>query len=778
MTQWWRPGSKVDGEASAVEAQQREPVAAEPAAILAAPSAQLRADAVQRWLAAGPADDDVKRLLRELQERDRGAARLLREHLSSRQTHAQQLQLLQALTAQAVQLAGKPELQSQDAVQLDAQLAATDGALWPDALREARETIARRLRAQAELQAQLRAALAQAAQWRDTLRAAQAQPLSVALAQRDSLRAGLERLSASGAALAADAEWATLPAKLKSRWQAAQAEALAAWEPFAADLARAEAARADAQAELPHHRAWAQEIAQARMPARAVEVEPSAAPAAEAGAHVAEAKLTIDFLERALAEGHLKAAQRHADRLRAILNIAGHGLPAALVTRVQAAVVQTEQLAQWQRWRTDQLREELCVKAEALRDHPLAARAQADALRQLRDEWKALDQTGAANGALWQRFDAACTAAHLPVEAFVAKEREQFEQVHAARRALIDELRAWQAAAMVDEAQADWRAIGQALDGFAERWRHAGHLPEKRFAKLQAEWRAAFDAAAQPLKQAQAAARQQREALIARAEEICASQAPNVMEQLRALLAQWQAEAKRFALPRALEQKLWERFRKPQDAWHEARKQALEARRQQRSAQEQALRDALAALDAAQDAPSIHAAWAAMEQQWDAAFPPRERPPLRVPHELIALRRKAEDGARKRLQHLQQARRGHVVDALLEAWAARDAAQLPAVDAWAKPVTKAVLQRWAAALQRPAAGEAGTALLRLELASETDSPPSEHAARRALQLSLLASRGRDALMTQWPDDVAQALAAAHTEAGAARLKRCLLKLLR
>ncbi|MBU6437585.1 MAG: hypothetical protein KGQ77_08665, partial [Betaproteobacteria bacterium] len=312
--------------------------------------------------------------------------------------------------------------------------------------------------------------------------------------------------------------------------------------------------------------------------------------------------------------------------------------------------------------------------------------------------------------------------------------------------------------------------------------RHGGHLPEKRFTKLQADWRAAFEAAAAPHRAAQAAARQRRDALIARAEEICASSAPNVSELLRALLGEWQAEAKAFALPRPIEQKLWDRFRKPQDAWHEARRQAFEAHKQQRGAQEQGLRDALTALDAAQDEPALRAAWQAMEQHWDAAFPqrrggPRDAP-VRVPHDLIAWRRRSEEQARKRLNALHEGRRGHALDALLAAWAARDAALLPPADTWSKPINKAVVQQWATALQRPPAGDAAASVLRLEVASETDSPVAEQAARRALQLSLLASRGRDELIAHWPDDVTRALAAAHSEPVAARLKRCLLRLVR
>ncbi|MBU6436641.1 MAG: DUF349 domain-containing protein, partial [Betaproteobacteria bacterium] len=500
MLPWMKPGSKQPDDtatvASSATAAWPAEVAADPSSIVAAPSAQLRADALTRWLAGDPPRPEVEQLLHALQDRDRGAARVLRERLAAASSHEQAQLALAALTARAQELVAKPTLTSQDAVEIDALLQPYAPAQWPEALTAARQAITERLHAQTELQALVRAAQAALADWRAAVRAAGSAPLAQAQAEHVALAERQQQLQAQVDQIAAQAEWPAMPPRLRAQWQAAAAEAFAAWQLQQADLARAVAALADSAAELPQHRGWAAEVRAHRAPAPApvAEAAPDASgpPAArpDNGNHVAEAKLTIDFLERALAEGHLKAAQRHADKLRALLSVAERSFPAALTGRVQAAVAQTQQLAEWQRWRTDQLREELCVKAEALRDQPLAPRAQADALRQLRDEWKALDQTGAANGVLWQRFDAACTTAHAPVEAHVAKEREQMAQAEAARRALIDELRAWHAAqAGTDPATTDWRAVAHALDGFADRWRHGGHLPEKRFTKLQADWR-------------------------------------------------------------------------------------------------------------------------------------------------------------------------------------------------------------------------------------------------------------------------------------------------
>ena len=75
----------------------------------------------------------------------------------------------------------------------------------------------------------------------------------------------------------------------------------------------------------------------------------------------------------------------------------------------------------------------------------MSPRAIGDALKGLRDEWKALDNTGEANGVLWARFDAACKLAFVPVEAYLAQEKARTQAVEKQRRDLLAEVNAWAA---------------------------------------------------------------------------------------------------------------------------------------------------------------------------------------------------------------------------------------------------------------------------------------------------------------------------------------------
>ena len=78
----------------------------------------------------------------------------------------------------------------------------------------------------------------------------------------------------------------------------------------------------------------------------------------------------------------------------------------------------------------------------------------------------------------------------------------------------------------------------------------------------------------------------------------------------------------------------------------------------------------------------------------------------------------------------------------------------------------------------PAAGQAGEALLRLEMAADVPTPAEHLNARRALQLHLLTRRNDPAPSETWAQDVGAVLATGHDEASARRLQAALKALLR
>jgi ATP-dependent RNA helicase SUPV3L1/SUV3 len=218
----------------------------------------------------------------------------------------------------------------------------------------------------------------------------------------------------------------------------------------------------------------------------------------------------------------------------------GRWLTSEVEVPAQALLAQAGDMEGWQRWRADQLRQELVAKAEALTTAPegqrLGGRKMQEVLRGLRESWKQADHGGAPNHALWKRFDEACNQAHKLVEEWLGKLKAESAAHKAQRMALIQEVLAW---AQAGQASTDWKVHARELHRFAETWRNAGHLSEKQFADIQPQWKAAMDQARAPLEAAQAANLAQRHALIEQAVALGAADVLR-MDAVRALQHDWQ----------------------------------------------------------------------------------------------------------------------------------------------------------------------------------------------------------------------------------------------
>ena len=140
--------------------------------------------------------------------------------------------------------------------------------------------------------------------------------------------------------------------------------------------------------------------------------------------------------------------------------------------------------------------------------------------------------------------------------------------------------------------------------------------------------------------------------------------------------------------------------------------------------------------------------------------------------------REAMEHAQQTLKKLAAQAHGEALTQLLTAWEKRDAALLPSTQELGAGVTPAVRSAWTQALEKPAAGDAAQALLRLEMASETPTPADHLPERRLLQLQLLTRRNDPAPAQTWGQDAATVLASANDDASARRLQNALKALLR
>ena len=530
-----------------------------------------------------------------------------------------------------------------------------------------------------------------------------------------------------------------------------------------------------------------------------------------------------------------------------------------------------------------------------------------ESLRQLREAWKQTDQGGQPNHALWKRFDQACNRAYPFVQEWLEKAKAETQAHKEQRLALLAEVAAWTQA---HAGNTDWKKQARELHQFSERWRNSGHLSEKTFAEMQAQWKAAMSSAHAALEQAQHISVTARRAMIEEAKQLAAAPMLRI-DAVKALQQRWQVESQAVALDRKLAQKLWDAFRQPLDEAFQRKTQERSVQTHTLSAHDQAVLDASQALEkviAQGDAALIRHAMQHLNQVMsgkEAAVPqtpakthiasldnaeaastepsanveqpatsaaPAETPADEMPEgtqtmdaeapaedfqaaesvptpvvkapapakKVVAVRgddrpgqkktepaapgrfgdkpgarrnerdaparrndrdaprtreafadrgprlgdaafraqRNAIEQAENALKKLAMQAHGEILVHLLSAWQHRQSDQLPAAKELGHRVSATQRQAWVQALQSPAGGDASTALLRLEMAAEVNTPADHQQARRNLQLQLLTKRNDPPPAQTWTQDTAVVLLSAYEASAAQRLQQVLRVLMR
>ncbi|MFN7120666.1 MAG: DUF349 domain-containing protein [Hydrogenophaga sp.] len=585
-----------------------------------APTSGERAARIREWLATEPGLEQMNEVYKELSNRDRGAAKPLKEKLDEQKRMKTQEQMAVEWAQKAQALLDHSRLNLADALAWQRDAARAGAPLSREPLATLRQSLAERVKAIEDLQHRVQVEREAAVLIAQRIEVLSTKPWREAQHSAQTLQTDVAQWQEQASGLAQDPQWASVDVKFPPMLDASRKQLQLVWDAFAGALAQAVAADADAQAPLPAVPVWADELRVAR--------GGEAAPVAEKPALDTQAQQerrarvgtelghALDVLERELAEGHGKATPKAAADVRAILKSNGRFVSAALDARAHAALSQAGELEGWQRWRADQLREELVAKAEALLQAPegqrLGGRKMQETLRGLRDQWKTTDQGGQPNHALWKRFDEACTEAHKLVEAWLVQVRQQADAHKTQRLAIIAELKAWTEA---HTGNTDWKAQVRALHTFSERWREAGHMSEKAFAEMQPQWKDAMHAAHAGLETAQAESTARRKALIEEATALGAAPMLRI-DAVKALQQRWQAEAHAVPLERKHEQKLWEAFRQPIDEAFNRKTTEREKAATSLNAHDQRVLDASRALEQASasgDAQRIRAAMNELE---------------------------------------------------------------------------------------------------------------------------------------------------------------------
>jgi len=575
---------------------------------------------IRAWLQTEPGVAQLQQVFKELSGKDKGAAKLLRERLDDIKRSKQQASIAQDWADKARALLALPKLNLADALAWQRDAAKAGAPLSKEPLAELKGQLMERVRAIEDLQHRVQVQREAAVLVAQRIEVLSTKPWRDAQAVQEALQADVVSWQAEAADLASDANWPSVDAKFPPQLQSSQAQLVLVWDAFGDAIAQTVKAADDPSAPLPPVPVWADELRLARGIAPEPVAKPAKAPVdpevkARAMAAVRDA---LAVLEQEVANGHGKASTGAANALRNALKEGGRLIDDKLENKAHAALAAAGELEGWQRWRADQLREELVAKAEALLQRPegqaIGGRKMQETLRQLREQWKQTDQGGVPNHALWKRFDEACNQAHKVVEAWLDKLKAETAANRAQRMALIDEVKAW-AAANRTALDDDWKGFNRVLHQFGDRWRACGHVGEKMFAELQPLWKAAIDEAAAPLEAMQKDSLAQRHAMIEEAKVLGAQDSLRI-DAVKALQQRWQAEAHRVPVDRRLEQKLWDAFRKPIDEAFQRKSAERERAQSALSTRDQAVLNASKALQAANaagDAQAIRTAMTALE---------------------------------------------------------------------------------------------------------------------------------------------------------------------
>jgi Domain of Unknown Function (DUF349) len=568
-------------------------------------------------------------------------------------------------------------------------------------------------------------------------------------------------------------------------------------------LAR-EAAEAAAQAARDAERAQALRVAELEAARRREESERDAAEtaarceaeetarAAQAAAEAAAAREIDALIGKAHAALHEGATGR-ASGLRRALEEKLAALPAVPphVSR-QVGKIDTSlgELKAWKEHAVAPKRAELIQEMESLIGAAQEPQALAERIRQLQEDWKTVSKGVLSDSDTdWQRFHQAAERAYQPC-------REHFEvqaklrQANAERRrAILERLRAFEAAQSGDAA--DWRAFATVLREAPLEWRR--HFPVERAAgrELQREFDAAIGRLHGRLKAWHAANAEAKRSLIRRAEGLVALEdGREATETVKRLQAQWKEVG---ATAPGQDRALWEEFRGHCDAVFQKRQQAhvdYTAGLQTNKARAVALCEEAEQLAARSGAELRDGA--AKMAEWRAAFeavgelPRAEERGLKARFERALERvktsiseQRTRDKERSLEDLLEAASRIHAygrATAQAAPAAERDGlkesaeACIAGVSQWPKGGTEAIADAWARA-EAPetldAAAEKALRMLciRSEILANVPTPAEDQELRRAYQMHRLVERmgrGSDAA-----DDSVEGLVLEWTRGGCA-----------
>ncbi len=287
----------------------------------------------------------------------------------------------------------------------------------------------------------------------------------------------------------------------------------------------------------------------------------------------------VDAMEAALGQGQLHTAAEHDKMLK---DTRTGRLSTQQSERLAHVRAEYKRLAAWARWGGNVSREELVHAVEELPAQNLPMSELAKKVSAMRERWKSLDSvSGAAPKSLWEKFDAACTAAYAPAAAHFRHLADERHASAARAQALVDEVTALVADSPA--AREDWRSLASSSQRLRQAWSRLGTIDRKDKKRLDTAFGKAMDTLMAPLEEQRRIEVARREQLIEEVYKLDPAERHTV-DTLRGLQEAWQGHAKALPLERRQEQALWQKFRAACDTIFARRKESAHAADHERKA--------------------------------------------------------------------------------------------------------------------------------------------------------------------------------------------------
>ncbi|WP_424192744.1 DUF349 domain-containing protein [Ampullimonas aquatilis] len=416
-------------------------------------------------------------------------------------------------------------------------------------------------------------------------------------------------------------------------------------------------------------------------------------------------------------------------------------LPRQTKRQLQELRSELGRLKGWQSFAGQGKRDELVAEAERIASLPIPPDDLAHIVAELRQQWKALDKTGAPAGdALWLRFDSACNAAYARAKEHFDEQGKLRAAALALRIGLIEQIEAYAQGlqgqpavpASTDSAATsasgfDFKQLSQFVNDSRKRWQALSdtdekaelRIPRRDFQPVWERYQTALRGLTNQLDNARQHEIAAREKLIRAVTDIIPGR--EAASKVQEMQNQWQQCARALPLQRADEERLWLAFRAACDGVFAARReqaQAADAERQRHQQQAEAVLASLQTLAQAADGDSIRQQQAALSQQWDALG----QLPRASEASLLQQYRLAQQAVRDQQHHLLQQERSSIIAELLSSLQSGESdVVLPAKQVWLH------------------------AVLDLEIEAAVDSPAQWSAERMQRQILRLASKHRQGL---------------------------------